>query len=314
MAGGLAPGEAVTTRPAVSVIVPTMALPVRSGLIRRALASVLSQAGVRPVPVVVVNGGSFDPGLVAELEQDARIRLVRRAKAGLPEALAAGLDAVDTEWVSALDDDDRLLPGALARRVAEFAGDPILDVVVTGGLRSVAGIEELHRVDAEAVNRDPVRAFFERPWLLPGSWLARTSAVQPWLFDGMARHLECAFLALRFGTQCRMRYLAEPTVVWHLDSPESASRSPAYGAGQYDAVRALRRLPLPPEAQRRLAVHARLAAHQASGAALRRGDLREAWRLHFLTLRSRGGWRHLPFARHLLAATLGRAQARGLDG
>lgn len=314
MAGWPAPADAVTPLPAVSVIVPTMALPVRAGLIRRALESVLSQEGVRPIPVVVVNGAGFDPGLVAELEQDPRIRLVRRAEAGLPEALAAGLGAVDTEWVSALDDDDRLLPGALARRVAEFAGDPTLDVVVTGGLRSVAGIEELHRVDAEAVTRDPVRAFFERPWLLPGSWLARTAAVQPWLFDGMARHLECAFLALRFGTQCRMRYLAEPTVVWHLDSPESASRSPGYGAGQYDAVRALRRLPLPPEAQRRLAVHARLAAHQASGVALRRGELREAWRLHFLTLRSRGGWRHLPYARHLLAATLARSVVRGRDG
>jgi glycosyltransferase involved in cell wall biosynthesis len=314
MAGWLAPGEAVTMLPAVSVIVPTMALPVRAGLIRRALESVLSQQGVRPVPIVVVNGGGFDPALVVELERDPRLRVFRRSEAGLPEALAAGLAATDTEWVSALDDDDRLLPGALARRVAELAGDAGLDVVVTGGLRSRDGVEVLHDVDAEAVARDPVRAFFDRQWLLPGSWLARTSAVKPWLFDGMARHLECAFLALRFGTQCRMRYLPEPTVVWYTDSPESASRSPAYRAGQYDAVRALRRLPLPPDARRRLADHARVAAHQATGAALRRGELREAWRMHFLTLRTRGGWRHLPYARHLLAATLGGWKAGRLDG
>jgi glycosyltransferase involved in cell wall biosynthesis len=302
----------VTPLPAVSVIVPTMALPVRAGLIRRALESVLSQEGVRPVPIVVVNGGGFDPALVADLERDLRLRVLRRAEPGLPEALAAGLAATDTEWVSALDDDDRLLPGALARRLAELAGDASLDVVVTGGLRSHDGVERPYEVDADAVIRDPLRAFFDRPWLLPGSWLARTEAVRPGLFDGMPRHLECAYLAIRFAAHFRMRYIAEPTVVWYTDSPESASRSLAYRAGQYDAVRALRRLPLPPDARRRLADRARLAAHQATGAALRRGELGEAWRLHFLTLRTRGGWRHLPYARHLLAATLGGWKSRWL--
>jgi len=53
--------------PTVNVIMPTLARSARAPLLRRALASVAGQAGVRAVPIVVLNGAERDPGLVAEL-------------------------------------------------------------------------------------------------------------------------------------------------------------------------------------------------------------------------------------------------------
>lgn len=283
----------------------------RAHLVRRALASVLDQSGVRATAVVVVNGTARDAALQAELAADRRITLLQRDEAGLPAALAAGLGAVDTEWVATLDDDDRLLPGALARRVALLAATPEVDVIVTGAIWDRDGVETLQVADGAAVVRDPVRAFFRRNWLAPGSWLARTAAVRPGLFDGMPPNLECTFLALRFALQYRMRYDPEPTVVYHPATPGAASQTASHLEGQPAAHRALLALPLPGWARHEVKRRVRQASHTVSLDRLERGDLRGAWEWHRRTLREPGGWRHLPYARRLAAAWLAAALRRG---
>jgi hypothetical protein len=282
----------------------------RAHLIRRAVASILEQAGVRATPIVVVNGTTRDPGLIAELAADARIRLLRRDEPGLPAALTAGLAAVDTEWVATLDDDDRLLPGALARRVALLSALPDADVLVTGAIWDRDGVETLQVPDPAAVMRDPLRAFFRRNWLAPGSWLARTTAVGPGLFDGMPPNLECTFLALRFALQYRMRYDPEPTVVYHPATPGAASQTASHLEGQPAAHRALLALPLPDWARREVRRRVRQASQAVSLNRLEQGDLRGAWEWHRRTLREPGGWRHLPFTRRLAAAWLAAAMHR----
>ena len=103
-------------RPAVSVVIPTLGQREREAWLRRAVASVLDQRGVRAVPLVVLNGAQPSPAVECWLRAEPRLRLVTREEANLPLALLAGRRAVDTPFFATLDDDDQLLPDALALR------------------------------------------------------------------------------------------------------------------------------------------------------------------------------------------------------
>lgn len=301
------PTDRAATAREISVIVPTRALAVRAATLHRAVASVLAQEGVRARPIVVVNGQSRDEALVAQLHADPHVTVVDLHDASLPLALKLGLGRVTTPFVASLDDDDLLPPGALRRRVEAFDVHPDVDVVVTNGWRRHLGTDVVHVTHTDAVHRDPLHALFTDNWLLPGSWLARTAAVQPGLFDDMPAHLECTFLAIRFATAYRMRFIAEPTIVWHTDSPAAASRSIAYRDGQAAAHHALMAIPMPAWVRSELATRARKVSNWTAGECLADGDLAGAFRWYRRTLRESGGLRHVGFGARIVAAWLLRA-------
>src|SRR4029453_11884470 len=120
---------------AVSVIIPTKLAPSRRHFIRRADDSVLSQEGVRAMPLVVINGRENDPELAEDIAADRRIRVATLEHADLPAALHFGRRMVDTAWFGELDDDDVLMPGALRTRVETLENDRQYDAVVTNGIR-----------------------------------------------------------------------------------------------------------------------------------------------------------------------------------
>ncbi|MGQ0702620.1 MAG: glycosyltransferase [Gemmatimonadales bacterium] len=287
--------------PPVSVIIPTTALPERADLLRAAVQSVLDQEGVHPVPILVVNGPGADATLRRELAADARLRVLERAEASLPGALAAGRAAVDTPWFAALDDDDLLLPGALRVRVNTLLARPECHVVVTNGFERRRSGDRLHVPDPAPVRRDPLRAVVRYNWLLPGSWLGRRDAIGPDLFAGMPKFLECTYLAIQFSTAFRMVFLETPTVVWRVNTPRSVSHSTEYLLGQDQALRELLRLKLPADVravfERRLgtALHSRAVWHA------RAGQWRNAWRWHLRSLAAPAGWRFLSFTFRLVA-------------
>lgn len=306
--------------PAVTVIIPTLGLGERSRLIESAIESVLRQEKVEPVPLVVLNGTRASPAVERWIRRDGRIRLVTLERADLPTALRIGRVAVDTPYFGSLDDDDELLPGALAHRIellegkassdddaatdhGTAGGQPLPDVVVTNGYRREGGVDELN-VPADAdVAADPLRSLLEANWLLPGSWLCRSATVHEELFEGMPRYLECTYLAARFATEYRMRWSGRPTVAYRLGSPGAESESRGYVVGQADALRRILQLPLPPDVERDLRHRIAMAYHGAAEYDRRAGDLSAAWRWHLASLRSPGGWRYLPYTRHLLGPT-----------
>jgi hypothetical protein len=303
------------TEPAITVIIPTLAMRARARSLRDAIESVATQAGVRCVPLVVVNGPHADDGVVRALRADPRVRLLEREEANLPAALLAGHARVDTPWFASLDDDDTLEPDAMRSRLAAFERAPDRTVVVTNGWRHDGVRREMNLPPGSAaeVNADPVRALLRRNWLLPGSWLCRSDAVGGSPFEGMPRYLECTWLALRFATEHRMLWLDDPTVVYRVGSPAAESRSVAYVHGQMDALRRLIALPLPDDVRRALRARVARAYHDASLDSLAAGALRDAWRQHARSLVQLGGWQFLPFTRRLALATLGpsRGRARG---
>jgi hypothetical protein len=284
---------------------PTLAAPERALSLRRAIVSALDQDGVQVVPIVVVNGPTPDPAVMAELEANPRVRVCRLERASLPAALRVGRDQVDSPWFAELDDDDVLLPGGLAVRLQALQADPDLHVVVTNGYRRCEATQSLNIQDGDVVRRDPLRALLRGNWLLPGSWLCRTDRVGPGIFDAMPPYLECTYLAIRFALTGRMRFLDVPTVAWTMHGGESGSNH--YALGQPDALRQILSLELPRDVRSGLTSHLTAAYHSVAERHRSSGDLPRAWSAHLRCLKHPSGWRFLPYTRHLVRASLRRA-------
>jgi hypothetical protein len=285
----------VTEASSVSVIIPTRALRERRGLIRRAVESVLSQSGVRAVPIVVVNGPGADPDIVGELRADGRVRVQQNEQAGLPDALLAGRSLVDAPFFGALDDDDLYLPGALAARVRVLSERLDCDAVVTNGIRRDSTGDTLQNEDMAVVERDPLRAMFRSNWLLPGSWLCRTERVGNWLFEGMPTSLETTYTGVQLASRCRLAFLNQPTVVWHTDTANHLSGSREWVLAHAAALQRLLELDLPQDVKTSIRLQWTDACHGNSEMLLREGSRAEAWRWHARSLFGHGGSRYLGF-------------------
>jgi len=289
----------------ITVLVPTLALPQRRVQLWRALRSILSQQGVPIRPLVIVNGSLSDPALVRELSDDGRLDVVRIPEGSLPGALRAGEAHTRSTYLTALDDDDELLPGALAVRVEAFERNRGIGAVVTNGIRRDAVRDTLHLHDLAPIRADPLGSMLRGNWLLPGAWLVKREALPGPLFENIPPYLECTYLALRLATWFRIGFLDEPTVVWYTDSPLALHHSQAFLEGQAHALRALLELPLPDTV--RAAYRRRIsdAWHAVADQMLHDGRRPDAWLYHVRSLRSPGGWRYLPFTRYFLFGNRG---------
>jgi hypothetical protein len=284
----------------IAVIIPTLATRERAPYLLAAIESVTSQAGVRAVPLVVANGPNADPDLRSLLARRRDLSLHVLDEPSLPAAIRAGRRLVATRFFSELDDDDLLLPGALAVRHARMARGDHPDVVVSNGIRRGWGIEELHITDIEDTERDPLRALLERNWLLPGSALFRSEAITPDVFAGMPKYLEWTFLGLALALRFRIAFLGEPTVVHHTDLPFSMDRSIECRIGRPAALGQLLSLPLPRDVSETIRGRIGEACHEVSDVSLRERRWLDAWRWHLRSLFHRRGWRYLAYTRHLL--------------
>lgn len=96
----------------VSVIIPAYN---EEKYLRECVQSVLAQ-DFRDMEVIIVNDGSTDstPRIIRELAAgDPRIRPLDRPNGGMSAARNSALDIARGEWVTFVDADDMLLPGAL---------------------------------------------------------------------------------------------------------------------------------------------------------------------------------------------------------
>ncbi|MGH7621218.1 MAG: glycosyltransferase family 2 protein [Gemmatimonadaceae bacterium] len=285
---------------AVTIIIPTLGLRERSASLQCAIESALSQVGVRPTVVAVLNGPNRSPEIERALRADSRITLVVRNARGLPAALAAGRAIVTTPWFTALDDDDQLLPGALLLRVCALESSPDCAAVITNGYRRTSAGDELHVQPDHRVRTDPVRAMLDANWFLPGSWLCRTDMVGVDVFEEMPDFLECTYLGLRIATEHRIVWRDTPTVIYTVGSPGAESQSRAYILGQVRGLRRVLALSLPVDVRRALRSRIAGAYHAAADHDRVSGDSRRAWRWHLASLLQPSGWRYIAYTRHLL--------------
>ncbi len=286
----------------VSVIMPTEARSDRAELLRRALESVRSQPGVRAIPIVVVNGPAAEAALLAELTRSRDVQVVRLEAANLPAALRAGRERVQSPYFAELDDDDELLPGALAARVEAMEARPDVDVVVTRGYVDRQGRRELNVQDLEGFQGDPLRSLLDHNWLAPCAGLFRTATIGPEYFADVPPYLEWTYLGLRFALERRILFLNRPTWVYRADTPRSLSKMPGYVLQQSASLDRLLALPLPRDVRRGFERRRGIALHAAAGLELRAGRPRAAWRWHLRSLAAAGGWRYALYTRRLIYA------------
>jgi glycosyltransferase involved in cell wall biosynthesis len=113
--------------PAVSVVVAAYNM---GDYVREAIDSVLAQQGV-DLEVVVIDDGSTDDTatVLAEFNDDDRVRVIRQENQGQPRAKNAGLRACRGRLIAFCDADDYWLPDKLALQLPLFERDPRVGVV-----------------------------------------------------------------------------------------------------------------------------------------------------------------------------------------
>jgi glycosyltransferase involved in cell wall biosynthesis len=147
----------------------TVIVPVYNGaaLLGDALDSVLAQ-DPPPAKVVVVDDGSTDdPDTV--LARFPRVEVVRQQNRGVGAARNEGLYRAETTYVLFLDQDDRLLPGALAHARTLLDQDPKA-AFVSGRNRTVradGGAWESDEQVRPQVTRDHYRELLRHSWIVP---------------------------------------------------------------------------------------------------------------------------------------------------
>lgn len=108
--------------PVVSVIVPVYNA---AAYLQQCIESILGQTGVA-LELILVDDGSTDGSTDICLRTESA-RYVRTGGVGVSAARNAGLDVATGKWITFVDADDELLPGALTALLA--AATPAVDIV-----------------------------------------------------------------------------------------------------------------------------------------------------------------------------------------
>ena len=161
-------------RPAVSIITPTRDRP---EAFARAFRSMRAQVW-RDWEWVVVDDASVSDYAAEATAEDPRVTLVRlRQNAGKGGARNAGLDAARGEWIGFLDDDDELLPTALAQLVSMAAEHAGAGAIYRGGILADRGTGTTRVAGGFYRSADPwIAALFDIGNVFP--WIAPAAAVQ----------------------------------------------------------------------------------------------------------------------------------------
>jgi hypothetical protein len=283
----------------IDVVIRTTCEGSRRRSLQRAVASVVSQRDVAARPVVVVAGPR--PGPLPKLSSRNGIRVHRiEAQASPGRALTIGRGLIDSPFFAFLDDDDELLPGALATRVAIMRADPRVQVVVTTGYVVRGHTRRMHIDDIARHQDDPLRGIIERCWLASCGGLFRTAALPPSLFDALPDLCEWTCVALRLALAASsIRFVDRPTYVVH-DRAGSLSKGDAYVESSLRVLDSMRAVPLPAADRRRLAQKHCAALHDAAERCRRAGNVATAWRYHLRSMQPPGTLRYAAYTRKLL--------------
>ncbi len=284
----------------VTVIIPTMAEERRRDCLLRAINSIFS-ASIKPVHVVVVvNGHRRSEALMNDLRNIDHVELLLFDIGSAPLAQLVGRRAVRTRYFCFLDDDDEYLPGGIDTRVALLESRGDLDFVVTNGYRCLEGVDRPCFNDLGKIQRAPLVALFNQNWLASCGSLFRSERIGIECFEEPHPYVEWTWLAFKLCmTGKEMAVLDQPTFRIN-DTPNSVSKSMDY-TESFDALYR-RMLEMKPPKSIVSTIRQRIGEcfHCRADVLREQGKWLPAWKMHLKSLFYPGGWRYLPFSRHLL--------------
>lgn len=296
-----------SSKPVVSVIVPTTCEMLRRELIERAIESVLSQTGAALELILVVNGNRFDTDFLYNIRRDRRIRIIQLSDGNVSRARLSGVRAARGEFFCFLDDDDEFLEDALRARVERMRLMSDVDVVVTNGF--ILGSDEQPLVTdalAQKIREDLPLSFQETNWFPSAASTFRKSRIEAPFFDFPYKHFEWTFLFYKLiSTGKHIDYLHVPTYRVFESSPLSISKTDAYLLSYPDILLDLLALPLSDPLRTGLKRKLPPSLNAVSQLHLRNKRISQAWSAHLKCL-AHGGWRFIPYTRAFLRAFLGR--------
>jgi len=217
----------MSTTPEISVVIPAWN---RSGVIGRAIESLLDQDFVGFEVLVADDGSTDGTAEAARRTGDARVRVVELEHRGVSAARNAGAKLTRAPILTFLDSDDEALPGWL-RAFARAFKEPGVGLVSCGGRRRSGedGAEE-------AMLPERLGPIFQGQ---RGLFLAGSFAVEREIFeaaggyDERLAYSENTELAIRLVEACldqglRIAAIEEP--LWLYRAPASGSKVDARGA------------------------------------------------------------------------------------
>jgi glycosyltransferase involved in cell wall biosynthesis len=267
--------------------------------LERAIRSVATQEGAQSDIVVVANGPSVDFEALHNLEVQFPIRVAYLGEGNLPRALHLGRSLVTTAYFGFLDDDDELLPSSISRRTEVLSANPLIDFVVTNGVRCHDGVDSAQVVRPNLVTKDPLGALVSENWMASCGGLFRSASIDISLFVDVPMFYEWTYLAFRLAASRKMQFIDELTYRIY-DSQNSLSKSDAYRRAIVPALKRILALPLDSRIRRELRRKLGAAHHDLSSYFLARGEFRNAWMHHLKSLVLPMGIQYLLFSRRLV--------------
>jgi len=292
----------------VSVIIPTICSKTRAVSLTRAIDSVFLSVNLDIQVIVVVNGEKYDLEAIKALEGDSRLTVIMLTEGNVSLARYEGLIKSTGEFFCFLDDDDELLPNGLTLRANFLKNNNAVDVVVTNGFVSNAG-EDIPLVlsdKAEQINANKERAFLEQNWFASCAPLFRASSINPEIFKIDLKYFEWTYIFfLLISHNINIYYISALGYKKYEDNQGSVSKSSEYFLAYPDFLLKLYDLDLSLNVKKNVRKKYLTALNALANHELSFGLLRRAWGTHFECI-THGGWRFLPFTRHLVVALVRR--------
>lgn len=194
----------------------------------QSIESVLrGQEGVN-LELIIVNDGSNDATEAisrAYAKADPRVRVVTQPNAGLSAARNAGMDASDGEFITFIDSDDLMLPGALAHLMSlmEDGTDVASGRFYRGKTRASAHIMREGQPHVTTLNgRDAVMAMLYQRGMSSNAWgrVYRRSSIGPLRFTEGIYYEDIDFNYRLFPSLRRLKFSSRH-VYFYRDAPGS---------------------------------------------------------------------------------------------
>lgn len=206
----------------VSVIIPTYN---RSGLLVKAVSSVLNQT-FKDLEVLIIDDGSTDDTKQRiEGLGESRIRYIRNSKnMGVSGSRNVGITSSLSDYIGFLDDDDEWLPEKLERQVGILDNSPSnVGLVYTGTLSVDLATGGLIETTIPRYKGNVLNDLVFLNFIPTSSVLARRECfTKVGLFDENLSYGEDFDLWIRISTEFLIDYIQDPLAI-HKDHPQTTT-------------------------------------------------------------------------------------------